>query len=237
MKWKAEEGNYTAVPNEVVEALMTTNLTAYESRVLNYIFRKTFGWHKSTDQISQRKIERNTGIDRRTVRKILQRLKKRKILLNKPFVKGGRSRAAHLGVNLNVNAWLRVGVIQPQRGGGLGRSEVGDIQPPDDGRHSTAHIKKRKHYIKKENAKDGDGSSSALLGSQKNTSPLTEKQVIGNAKYIQKNRNRPGLVKAVEETLSKGVSPEQVQRCLLNEEFHKENIVQRIRELSTEVKK
>lgn len=113
MKWKAEEGNYTAIPNEVVEALMTTNLTAYESRVLNYIFRKTFGWHKSTDQISQRKIERNTGIDRRTVRKILQRLKKRKILLNKPFVKGGRSRAAHLGVNLNVNAWLRVGDIQP----------------------------------------------------------------------------------------------------------------------------
>jgi len=232
MKWKAEEGNYTAVPNEVVEALMTTNLTAYESRVLNYIFRKTFGWHKSTDQISQRKIERNTGIDRRTVRKILQRLKKRKILLNKPFVKGGRSRAAHLGVNLNVNAWLRVGVIQPQRGGGLGRSEVGAIQPPDDGRHSTAHIKKRKHYIKKENAKDGDGSSSALLGSNQNHTPLTEEQVLNNAKYLQKKRNRLGLVKAVENAFKLGANPEQVQRRLSNEKTHGGDLVQVIKEIT-----
>ena len=113
----------------------------------------------------------------------------------------------------------------------MGRSEVGAIQPPDDGRHSTAHIKKRKHYIKKENAKDGDGSDSALLGSNQNHTPLTEEQVLNNAKYLQKKRNRLGLVKAVENAFKLGASPEQVQRRLSNEKTHGGDLVQVIKEI------
>jgi phage replication O-like protein O len=228
----SKEETFTKYPNQIQEALHTTNLTALESRVLHFIIRRTFGHHKSTYSISQRQIEKNTGIDRRTIRKILQRLKKRKILLNKPFVKGGRSAAAHLGVNPNVNSWLKVGVIQPQRGEGSGRSQVGDIQPPDPGRHSTAHIKEKRNNKRKRNAGDGEVSSSALLGSQKKPSPLTEKQLIANARYIEKKENRPGLAKAVEEALKKGVRPDQIHLRLSNMDLHGGDLVQVIKQIT-----
>lgn len=71
------------------------------------------------------------------------------------------------------------------------------------------------------------------MGSQKNTSPLTEKQVLNNAKYIQKNRNRLGLVKAVEEALKLGAKLERVQRSLLNERIHGVDLVRVVKELPT----
>jgi phage replication O-like protein O len=234
---KGKEGYFTQYPNEIQEALHTTNFTALESRILHFIIRRTFGHHKSTFSISQRTIETNTGIDRRTVRKILQRLRKRKILLNKPFVKGGRSASAQLGVNPNVNAWLRVGVIQPPGGEGSGRSEVGDIRPPFNGRHSTAHLKEKRNIKKKENAQDGEFHFSALLGSKSKDSPLTEKQFLANVKIRMKKENRTGVTEAVEEQLNKGTSMERISRSLDNRNVHGADLVQVIRELSAEVKK
>jgi len=227
-----KEETFTKYPNAIQEALHTTNLTARESRVLHFIIRRTFGHHKSTYPISQRQIETNTGIDRRTVRNILQRLRKRKILLNKPFVKGGRSAAAQLGVNPNVNAWLKVGAPQPPGGEGSGRSKVGAFQPPVNGRHSTAHIKEKRNNKRKRNAGDGDGSDSALSGSNQNHALLTEKQVLNNAKYLQKKRNRLGLVTAVEEALKKGVRPDQIHLRLSNMDLHGGDLVQVIKQIT-----
>jgi len=231
MKWKPVEGNFTAYPNEIQEALHTTHLSPNESKILHFIIRKTFGWHKSTDQISQRQISNKTGLDRRTVRNVLERLKKRKILLNKPFVKGGRYKSPTLGVNANVNSWLRVGEILPPGGVGVVLSPGGRDTSPESGRGSTPYKRKKTLNKRKGNAKDGDGSSSALLGSNQNHAPLTEKQVLNNAKYLQKKRNRPGLVKAVEEAFKLGASPEQVHRRLSNENVHGGDLVQVIKQI------
>ena len=103
---------FVMVPLDIQEALFVTSLTAYESRVLHFIIRKTFGWDKTSDRISQRQIEAATGVDRRSVRRCLQRLKERKIIHNNPHAKGGRNRTPTIGVNPNVNQWLKVGAIQ-----------------------------------------------------------------------------------------------------------------------------
>lgn len=222
---KGKEGTFTQYPNEIQEALHTTYLSPNESRIFHFIMRKTYGFHQNSDQISQRQIANGTGLDRRTVRSNLQRLKKRKIFLNKPFVKGGRYTAPTLGINPNVNQWLRVGEIS--RPGGMGELDV------LGGRDTSPYKRKNKLRQKKENAQDGDGSSSAHLGSQKNTSPLTEKQLIANAKYIQKKENRPGLAKAVEEKLKMGTDPRLMRICLDNRSIHGVDLVQTVKELPT----
>ena len=104
---------FVRYPVQVQEALHTTSFTAYESRILHFIIRKTYGWNKSEDRISQRQIEAATGIDRRSVRRCLEQLKSRKIIHNNPRAKGGRNRTPTIGVNPNVNQWLRVGAPQP----------------------------------------------------------------------------------------------------------------------------
>ena len=40
------EDGYTRIANELIEALMRTNLSAYQSRVLWAIWRKTYGFNK-----------------------------------------------------------------------------------------------------------------------------------------------------------------------------------------------
>jgi hypothetical protein len=46
------ENGYTQIANELIEALARFNLSPYESRLLWYIARKTYGYQKKTDAIS-----------------------------------------------------------------------------------------------------------------------------------------------------------------------------------------
>ena len=57
-----KEDGHVGIANELVEALSRTNLTAYESRVLWCIFRKTYGWNKKEDWISLSQISLMTGM-------------------------------------------------------------------------------------------------------------------------------------------------------------------------------
>jgi phage replication O-like protein O len=114
--------HFIRYPVQIQEALHTTSLTAYESMIVHFIIRKTFGWNKISDRISQRQIAAATGIDRRSVRRCLQRLKERKIIHNKPHAKDGRNRTPTLAINANVNQWLKVGAVQ--RPGGVGAEMV-----------------------------------------------------------------------------------------------------------------
>lgn len=53
---------FTRLANEIVEALSRTNLSAYESRVLWCIFRKTYGFQQKEDWISSSQIRDMTGL-------------------------------------------------------------------------------------------------------------------------------------------------------------------------------
>ena len=167
-------------PVQIQEALHTTNLTAYESRIIHYIIRKTFGWNKTTDQISQRQIANATGIDRRTVRKVLQRLKDRKIILNKPYKKGGRYRSATLGINPNVNQWLRVGAPQPPPKVGAEIVQGGRSDAPKSGRSSTPY--NRKYILTTES---GDASLANGKSQEESPSVMSKEQAQKGKARIQ----------------------------------------------------
>ncbi|MBA7554707.1 hypothetical protein ES705_47338 [subsurface metagenome] len=59
------ENGHVDIANEIVEALAKTHLSSYESQVLWVIFRKTYGWHKKEDWITNTQISNMTGIKRK----------------------------------------------------------------------------------------------------------------------------------------------------------------------------
>lgn len=78
------ENGFTPIANEIMEALMKVNLSAYESRVLWFILRKTYGWSKKTDWITLSQFSECIGLDRRLVHRAIKKLSSKKmIVINK----------------------------------------------------------------------------------------------------------------------------------------------------------
>jgi phage replication O-like protein O len=71
------ENGYTRLANELIEALMRTNLSAYQSRVLWAIWRKTYGFQKKEEWITLDKFIEMTGLKKphlsRTLSELLAR--------------------------------------------------------------------------------------------------------------------------------------------------------------------
>ncbi|MGD0661625.1 MAG: replication protein [Syntrophorhabdales bacterium] len=74
------ENGYTRLANEIIEALMKTNLSAYQSRVLWAIWRETYGYHKKADWISHTQLVEMTGIKKPHVSRTLSELIARNIV-------------------------------------------------------------------------------------------------------------------------------------------------------------
>ena len=84
------EDGHVDIANELVEQLCRVNLTAYESRVLWFIFRKTYGWHKERDRISYSQFEKGTRLTHRHIGRTLRKLEARNMVIGTPL---GNSRA------------------------------------------------------------------------------------------------------------------------------------------------
>jgi len=69
-----KENGFTPIANAIVEALMKVNLSAYETRVLWFLFRKTYGWDKKTDWIALSQFSECIGIDRRLIHRCIKEL-------------------------------------------------------------------------------------------------------------------------------------------------------------------
>ena len=70
------------IANELAEELARTQLNGYESRLLWVIWRKTYGWHKKEDRISNSQFVEATGMKKQHVSRTLAGLLKRNIVTN-----------------------------------------------------------------------------------------------------------------------------------------------------------
>ena len=75
------ENGFTAIANEILEALIQTSLTGGEYKVAFFVLRKTYGFQKKEDRISLTQFEKGCNLSRRTVVNCLNRLVKAKILV------------------------------------------------------------------------------------------------------------------------------------------------------------
>ncbi len=74
------EDGHTKIANELMEAFCKINLSPYESRVLFFILRKTYGWSKKADKIPLSQIVEGTGMKKPHVCRALQSLISRSIV-------------------------------------------------------------------------------------------------------------------------------------------------------------
>lgn len=81
------EDGYTRIANELLEALIKACLSGQEFKIILAVFRKTFGWKnpetgksKIWDNISYTQFQQLTGINRRSVGKVIKSLKNKNIL-------------------------------------------------------------------------------------------------------------------------------------------------------------
>ena len=75
------ENGYMCLANELAEALMRINLSAYQSRVLWAIWRRTYGWKKKGDWVPNSLIVKMTGLDKRHVCRAKKELIARNIII------------------------------------------------------------------------------------------------------------------------------------------------------------
>ena len=93
------ENGHVDIANEIVEILAKTYLSSYESKVLWAIFRKTYGWHKKKDWITNTQIAKMTGIAESHVSRTLKKLIKKNMI-----IRNGKK----LGFQKDYDKWIKL---------------------------------------------------------------------------------------------------------------------------------
>jgi phage replication O-like protein O len=140
------EDGFTEIANEIMEQLARHHMTGYQWQVLMTILRRTYGWHKKTDQISVTQFQKATGLDRRHVHRTVKELVEKNIV-----AKIGNSRIVTYGFQKDYLKWRNIAKIDND-------AEISSISEPKK-RHKKETIAKNgnetiakngAHKIKKE---------------------------------------------------------------------------------------
>ena len=75
------ENGYTEIANELLEAIIRTPMSDYEHRIFWLIVRKTYGYKKKSDWISQKQIVEYTGILKQHVSRTINKLYKKNMII------------------------------------------------------------------------------------------------------------------------------------------------------------
>ena len=68
------ENGYTPIANEIMDALARTRIPGEVRQVLDYIFRKTYGWNKKEDVIPMSQFVKSTGLKKPNICRALSKL-------------------------------------------------------------------------------------------------------------------------------------------------------------------
>jgi phage replication O-like protein O len=93
------ENGHIDIANEIAEHLMNINLTAYQYRILWAIWRKTYGWHKKEDWISNSQLIKMTGLRKGHISRTLKQLIQKNIV-----TRNGNK----LSFNKNYHTWKQL---------------------------------------------------------------------------------------------------------------------------------
>lgn len=79
------ENGYTRIANELLDSLLKTNLSAYQSRILWAIMRKTFGFQKKEDRIPLSQLVMLTGLRKQHVWRTFRELRDRNLVTKRGY--------------------------------------------------------------------------------------------------------------------------------------------------------
>lgn len=75
------DDGFTRIANEILGALSRVNLSAYETSILLFIFRNTYGWQRKEDLLALNFIAEGTGIKKQHVCRTLAKLREKKMVV------------------------------------------------------------------------------------------------------------------------------------------------------------
>jgi phage replication O-like protein O len=144
------ENGYTKIANELFEAILRTEFAGREFRVMLSVIRLTYGFGKKKDAISYGQISKITGISRRNVIHIINRLVSRATLGS---VKGDTRKPSTIWINKDYCQWKAPSVkddtIKPSVEDDTRNSVKGDTTPSvkDDTLQRNKRKKERKPTV------------------------------------------------------------------------------------------
>ena len=80
-----EFSGYTQAPNDILEALSRIRISGEENQCVWFILRKTYGWHKEEDWISNSQFVEGTGISRQNVNRVIKKLMQKGIVVKNDY--------------------------------------------------------------------------------------------------------------------------------------------------------
>src|SRR5664280_1729193 len=99
------EDGYTPIANAIMDALARTRFSGYERSVLDFLFRKTYGWSKKSDLISLSQFVDGTGILKPHIVRTIKRLVEKNVI-HKTVAKIGNDNLVRYEFNKHWGEWL-----------------------------------------------------------------------------------------------------------------------------------
>lgn len=134
------ENGYTKIADEILEALAQIPLSGYEFRVVNFIIRKTYGWGKKEDWITNTQLTISTGICKTHISRTIKGLIAKKIVTKNGNKLGLQKKYILWKVTKNGNnsyqKWLK---------------KLPKMVPTIENIQQTDDFKKKSHSLKEKN--------------------------------------------------------------------------------------
>ena len=104
------ENGFTRIANELMDALARTRISGEARQVLDAIIRKTYGWGKTSDDISLSQFMIMTGLSKSTICKAIKKLISMNIIVKRGssatlFTKQGKAITSTYSVQKNHKYW------------------------------------------------------------------------------------------------------------------------------------
>lgn len=124
-----KEDGFTAIANEIMDALCHIRIPGEERQVLDCVLRKTYGWNKCEDAIALTQFTEMTGLKKPTVCRAINRLLSKKIIA--VIIEKDNGMGKVYRFNKNYNGWLPLSK-KITKGNGLreliGRKSINEIK-------------------------------------------------------------------------------------------------------------
>ena len=92
---------YTKIPNDILETMARIRVSGEEGQCLWLILRKTYGWHKDEDWISNSQFAKTTGIKKQSINRAILKLIKKNIVSQKAY----KGRSVY-GLGKDTEKWV-----------------------------------------------------------------------------------------------------------------------------------
>ena len=140
------EHGYTRIANEILEALAVTNLNGTQRRILDVIFRQTYGYQRKEKDLSVTFIANATNIHKKQIQRELNALIERKIVTVVEEATFNKSRV--IAFNKNYHEWLGSGEVTKKLPPNKIDVHTGNKLAPSTGSELATQKKKIKENIK-----------------------------------------------------------------------------------------